>query len=366
LKIKISKVRILHCIIVIVIGGKVGMMKKIPVREAVGTVLCHDLTQIIPGQMKGPAFSKGHILREEDIPRLLDMGKEHIFVWEIHPGLLHENDAADRIARAASGRGLELSTPREGKIDLVATEDGLLAINVQALYRVNESEEAILVTLHTHQIVTKGTVVAGARIIPLVIEEEKIRRIEDICRDYKPLIEVKPMRSLKVGIVTTGSEVYHGRIKDQFGPVVVRKVEELGCRVMGPKLVSDNPRLIAEAIGKFLDEGAEMIAVTGGMSVDPDDVTPAGIRSSGGRIVTYGAPVLPGAMFMLAYVRNTPVVGLPGCVMYNERSIFDLILPRILAGEEITRGDFVRLAHGGLCSHCGECRFPNCSFGKNG
>jgi len=338
----------------------------IPVREAVGKVLCHDLTRIVPGEMKGPAFSKGHILRVEDIPTLLDMGKEHIFVLEMHTGMVHENDAAVRMARAAAGRGIELSAPKEGKIDLVAKEDGLLKVNVRALYEVNESEEAIFVTLHTDQRVRKGKVVGGTRIIPLVIEDEKIRRIEQICHENQPLVEIRPMRSLKVGIVTTGNEVYHGRIKDRFGPVVIRKIEEFGCFSLGQTLVADRVELIVEAIEGFLDQGAEMIAVTGGMSVDPDDVTPAGIRAAGGRIVTYGAPVLPGAMFMLAYIADTPVLGLPGCVMYHDTSIFDLILPRILADEQITRADIVKLAHGGLCSRCSECRYPTCSFGKHG
>jgi molybdenum cofactor synthesis domain-containing protein len=341
-------------------------MKMIPVHEAVGMVLCHDLTEIIPGGAKGPAFSKGHILRQEDIPRLLRMGREHIFVLELNPGQLHENEAAARMARVAAGRGIELSSPREGKIDLVAKEDGLLAINLRTLYEINEIEEAIFVTLHTHQRVTRGRIVGGTRVIPLIVDEKIIVRIEQICRKNAPLIEVKPMRPLKVGIVTTGNEVYHGRIEDRFGPVVIRKVEELGCRTLGQILVSDRVDLIVEAIRKFLDEGAEMIAVTGGMSVDPDDVTPAGIRAAGGRVVTYGAPVLPGAMFMLAYIGQVPVLGLPGCVMYHKTSIFDLVLPRILAGEEITRADIVKLAHGGLCSSCGDCRYPACGFGKNG
>jgi len=340
-------------------------MKIVPVHEAAGSVLCHDLTQIVPGEFKGAAFKKGHILREEDIPRLLDMGKEHIYVWEMHSGLLHENDAADRIARAAAGGGLELSGPNEGKIDLVAKADGLLKVNVEALYEINESAETVLVTLHSNQTVRKGRVVAGTRIIPLVIEEGKIGRIENICRKSAPVIEIKPLHPLSAGIVVTGSEVYSGRVKDRFGPVVKGKLEDLGCRVMGPALVSDRIEFIVEAVAKFLGAGAEMICVTGGMSVDPDDVTPAGIRAAGGRVVTYGAPVLPGAMFMLAYIGLIPVLGLPGCVMYHKTSIFDLILPRVLAGEEITRADFVRLAHGGLCVSCEECRYPNCSFGKN-
>ncbi len=340
-------------------------MKMVPVQQAAGSVLCHDLTQIVPGEFKGPAFKKGHILREEDIPRLLDMGKEHIFVWEMHSGLLHENSAAERMARAAIGKGLKLSGPKEGKMDFVAEADGLLKVNVEALYEINELAETVMVTRHSNQTVRQGAVVGGTRIIPLVIEEAKIEHIEEICGKNAPLIEVKPMRRLSAGIVTTGSEVYKGRIEDRFGPVVIGKLEELGCRVLGQILAPDRVELIVEAIGKFLEAGAEMICVTGGMSVDPDDVTPAGIKAAGGRIVTYGAPVLPGSMFMLAYIGSVPVLGLPGCVMYHKTSIFDLILPRVLAGEEITRTDFVRLAHGGLCMFCGECRYPNCSFGKN-
>jgi molybdenum cofactor synthesis domain-containing protein len=341
-------------------------MKVVPVREAAGMVLCHDITQIIPGKFKGPAFRKGHVLREEDIPRLLDMGKEHIFVWEIHSGLLHEDEAAARMARAAAGSGIALLGPKEGKIQLVAEQDGLFKVNVPALFEVNEDAEAVFVTIHTNQRVAKGKVVGGTHVVPLVIAEEKIRRVEDICRANAPLVEIKPMRSLSAGIVTTGTEVYRGRIEDHFSPVVVRKLEELDCRVLGQELVSDSVELIVEAIRTFLDKGAEMVIVTGGMSVDPDDVTPAGIRAAGGRVVTYGAPMLPGAMFMLAYIGQVPVLGLPGCVMYHKTTILDVLLPRILAGEEIVRADIVKLAHGGLCSLCGECRYPNCGFGKNG
>ena len=339
-------------------------MKTVPVQEAVGSVLCHDLTQIVPNGFKGPAFRKGHILREEDISRLLDMGKEHIFVLEMHEGMLHENDAALRMARAVVGKGIEFSGPTEGKIDLVAKEDGLLKVNVDALYEINELAETVLVTLHSNQTVKKARVVGGTRIIPLVIDEGKIRRIEDICRKSAPVIEVKPMRSLAVGIVTTGSEVYSGRIKDKFGPVVAGKLKKLGSWVMGQTLVSDRVELIVMALQKFIGDGAEMICVTGGMSVDPDDVTPAAIRGCGARVVTYGVPALPGSMFMLAYLGNVPVLGLPGCVMFNNTSIFDAILPRLLAGEKITRRDMVAFAHGGLCVHCEECRYPNCGFAK--
>jgi molybdopterin biosynthesis enzyme len=340
-------------------------MKTVPVQEALGMVLCHDLTRIVPGESAGPAFRKGHVIGVEDIHHLLDMGKENIYVLEMKDGLIHENAAAVRIASAAAGPGITLTDPKEGKVNLVAEWDGLLKVNVDALYELNTTEDVVFATIHSNQLVTKGTTLAGTRIIPLTIDEMPIRRIERLCAENAPVVEVRRLNSLRTGIITSGSEVYYGRIKDQFGPVVTRKVEELGCPVLGQTFVSDRVDQIVDAIWDFLRRGAQMITITGGMSVDPDDVTPAGIRAAGGEVVTYGAPVLPGAMFMLAYIREVPVMGLPGCVMYHKTSIFDLVLPRILAGERLTRKDFIRMSHGGLCVHCDECRYPNCGFGKN-
>ncbi len=340
-------------------------MKIVPVQSAIGMVLCHDVTEIIPGQSKGPAFRRGHILREQDVPQLLCMGKEHVYAWDIQTdsGLIHENEAAVRIARAAAGRHIALSTPSEGKVNLAATVDGLLKIDLEALFEVN-AEEIVFASLHTHQRVAEGKVLAGTRVIPLVIEEHKIERVERICSKHQPLIEGLPFRRFNVGIITTGSEVYHGRIKDQFGPVVREKLGEFGCRAIGQTFVSDDQRLIVDEIRSFLSQGAEMVIITGGMSVDPDDVTPAAIRDCGARVVTYGAPVLPGSMFMLAFLGDVPLLGLPGCVMYNRTSVFDVVLPWLLAGEEITRRDIVGMAHGGLCVHCEECRYPDCGFAK--
>ncbi|RYD01593.1 hypothetical protein N752_28880 [Desulforamulus aquiferis] len=275
-------------------------MKMVSVQEAVGMVLCHDITQIIPGKFKGRAFKKGHIVTFEDIPKLLDIGKQNLYVWEINNELIHEDDAALRIARSAAGGGIALTEPKEGKVNLVAKEKGLLKVNTEALYSINELEEVMFATIHTNQIVEKDKILAGTRIIPLVIKDDKIRNIEAICRMNYPLLEVKPFKAFKVGVVTTGSEVYHGRIEDKFGPVVTKKMETWGSYVFKQIFVSDSTDMIVDAINQLLREGAEMITVTGGMSVDPDDLTPAGIRAAGGRIVTYGAPTLPGAMFMVA------------------------------------------------------------------
>ncbi len=339
-------------------------MKIVPVQDAVGMVLCHDVTQIIPGLFKGPAFRKGHVLREEDVPHLLSLGKEHIYAWELQHGQLHEDEAALRLARAAAGPGLAFSGPKEGKVDLLADLNGLLKIDVEALYEINEVAQIVFASLHGNQRVSEGKLVAGTRVIPLTIDEASIERVEAICRDHYPLVQVRPFRTLKAGIIVTGSEVYRGLIQDQFSPIVRRKLAAYGCEVFGPIYASDEVDRIVQAIGAFLAEGADLITVTGGMSVDPDDVTPAGIRAAGGRVITYGAPVLPGAMFMLAYIGQAVIMGLPGCVMYHGTSIFDLVLPRVIAGEAIERRDFVRMAYGGLCVHCLDCKYPDCGFGK--
>ena len=339
-------------------------MKTVPVESAVGMVLGHDVTQIIPGKVKGPAFRKGRIIQAEDIPKLLDMGKRNIYVFDLTEGWVHEDDAALRIAKAAIGKHLLLTDPVEGKVNLVAETNGLLKINIAALKAINAIEDVIFATLHTHRPVTQNAHVAGTRIIPLVTGKEKIEDVENLCRRHHPIVEILPYDSYRVGIITTGSEVYHGRIEDKFGPVIYRKFEALGSTVLRQVFVSDDIEMTANAVRELIADGAQMIAVTGGMSVDPDDLTPAGIRAAGGKVVTYGAPVLPGAMFMLAHIGEIPVVGLPGCVMYHQTSIFDLVVPRLLAGLTVTRDDIIAMGHGGFCAGCDPCRYPNCAFGK--
>lgn len=337
-------------------------MKVIDTKEAVGMILYHDITQIIPGKFKGAAFKKGHVIKEEDIPVLLSLGKEHIYVAEYVKGMLHENEAAERLKELTAGEGLIFGELKEGKIDFFAEEDGLLKINKEELLKLNSLGEMILATLHDNRVVKKGDKVAGARVIPLTIKEEKIKEAEEIIKDK--IVRVIPIKAKKVGIVTTGNEVYYGRIKDAFGPVIVKKVENYGCEVIGQVIIPDKQERIAGAIGEFIEKGAEMIICTGGMSVDPDDVTPVAVKGTGAKFVTYGAPVLPGAMVLIAYKSDIPILGLPGCVMYSKRTVFDLILPRILADDNIDKKDIAELGHGGLCMNCEECRFPNCSFGK--
>jgi hypothetical protein len=294
----------------------------------------------------------------------LEIGKEQIYVLDLAEGSVHENEAARRIASAATGPGLDPTDPSEGRINLKTQYSGLLKVNAQALAALNAIDGIVFATMHTDHRVDAGRPVAGTRIIPLVMEEDRIVSAEQVCRDAYPLIQVKPFRSFQVGLITTGSEVYHGRIQDAFGPVIVKKFEQLGSRIVRQIFVSDSVDMTVDAVRCLIDEGAEMIVATGGMSVDPDDRTPAAIRAAGAQVITYGAPTFPGAMFMLAYIGDIPVVGLPGCVMYYNATIFDLVIPRLLAGETVSREEIVQLGHGGFCAGCSECRYPLCGFGK--
>ncbi|WP_088226710.1 molybdopterin-binding protein [Desulfosporosinus sp. FKB] len=340
-------------------------MEKIKVQDAVGAVLIHDMTEIIPGVVKGPRFRKGHVIQKEDIPVLLGMGKEHIYVWDQTPGLIHENEAAERLARSVRGPGLDLDEPKEGKINITAACDGLLYASEDGILALNTLEDVVLATIHNYQPVKKGDKIAGTRVVPLMIDEKVILEAERIAQTFpNPILEVRPLKTFKVGIVTTGSEVFHGRIKDKFGPVLRGKIEHWGSIALEQTFASDDISMIQSAIQDQLRQGAEMILVSGGMSVDPDDVTPTAIKEMGAELITYGAPVLPGAMFLLAYLGDVPIMGLPGCVMYSKTTVFDLVAPRILTGERLTRLDIVKLGHGGLCLECPTCTYPRCSFGK--
>lgn len=342
-------------------------LKTIRVQDAVGSVLCHDITRIVPGESKGPVFRKGHVVVEADIPVLLEVGKEHLYVYEALPGFVHEDDAARRIVDAAMGDNLVFSGPKEGRINALAACDGLLSIDVERLLEVNSLEQVSFATMHTMTPVRKGQAVAGTRVVPLLADEAQLEAVERICRIdgvKKPLVEVRPFRKFRIGIVTTGSEVFHGRIKDKFGPVLREKFAALGSEALGQRFAPDDEARTREAILSFIDAGADMVVVTGGMSVDPDDRTPSSIRAAGGVVESYGAPTFPGAMFLLAHIGDVPVLGLPGCVMYHKASIFDLVVPRMLAGLEVTARDIAALGHGGFCAGCAECRFPTCPFGK--
>ena len=339
-------------------------MKLLRVEDAVGQVLCHDITQIIPGVTKDAVFRKGHIIRAEDIPVLLRVGKEHIYVWENNENMLHENDAADILRALCQGPHMRASAPKEGKIELTAEADGLLLVDTERLRAVNALGDMMIATRAGGFPVKKGDKLCGTRVIPLVIEKAKMERARKAAGP-DPLLQLIPFRPRPFGVVTTGSEVKKGLIQDAFTPVLVDKLAEYGCELAAHAVCGDDADEITAAIAKMADEGAELILCTGGMSVDPDDRTPLAIRNAGAAIVSYGAPVLPGAMFLMAYLPDgRPVCGLPGCVMYAKRTIFDLVLPRLLADVPVTPQWLAGLGHGGLCLGCDVCYFPNCGFGK--
>ena len=338
-------------------------MKLIRTEDAAGQVLCHDITQIIPGEFKGARFKKGHIIQPEDIPVLLSIGKENLYVWEKKPGILHEDEAAALLYKAAAGQNIHGTEPREGKIELIADCDGLLKIDRRALLAVNSTPQMMIATIHGDLPVKKGAKLAGTRIIPLVIEQEKMEAMQ-AAAGPKPILNVLPFHQKKFAVITTGSEVFKGRIEDKFTPILEQKLAVYGCEMAFHKVCDDDPAGITAAILEAKAAGCELIFTTGGMSVDPDDRTPLAIRNTGAEIITYGAPVLPGAMFLVSYLDGVPVCGLPGCVMYAGATIFDLALPRIAAGVELTRRDFTVMGEGGLCLGCKPCHWPNCPFGK--
>ncbi|MDO4294933.1 MAG: molybdopterin-binding protein [bacterium] len=339
-------------------------MKLMKTEDAVGQVLCHDITQIIKDKSKGPVFRKGHVITEEDIPVLLRVGKEHIYIWEKDETRLHENEAAEILRQLCQNAHMSATAPSEGKIELKAEEDGLFLVDQERLFALNSLGEMMIATRHGGFAVKKGDTLAGMRIIPLVIEKEKMEAAKQLAGD-KPLLQLLPFHSLKVGVVTTGSEVFHHRIQDTFTPVIEEKLRAFGATVTMHVILDDKHEDITRNIQTMLAEGVDMVLCTGGMSVDPDDRTPLAIKNTGARIVSYGAPVLPGAMFLLAYSEDgRPIAGLPGCVMYAKKTIFDLALPYLAAKQPITAAQLAAYGNGGLCLNCPVCTFPNCGFGK--
>lgn len=337
-------------------------MKLIKTQEAVGQVLCHDMTQIIKGVTKDAVFRKGHIVREEDIPVLLSIGKYHIYIWENDDTMLHEDEAAQILREICEGDYMKASQPKEGKIELTAEIDGLFLADIEGMRAVNSLGDMMIASRASGFPVKKGDKLCGTRIIPLVIKREKMEEAKKAAGD-KPLMRLLPMKKKTFGVITTGNEVFYGRIQDTFTPVLKEKLEEYGCSMVSHVVLDDDHEKITKAIMDMADTGVEMVFCTGGMSVDPDDKTPLAIKNTGAKIISYGAPVLPGAMFLLAYKEGLPICGLPGCVMYAKRTIFDLILPYLLADETVTASQLAGLGNGGLCLNCQECHFPNCSFG---
>ncbi|MEF9975171.1 MAG: molybdopterin-binding protein [Oscillospiraceae bacterium] len=339
-------------------------MKEIKTEDAVGQVLCHDLTQIIKGVTKDARFRKGHIVQAEDIPVLLSMGKENLFVFEAQSGFIHEDEAALRLCTICKGENMQNRDIKEGKIELFADCDGLFCYDDKELYALNDIGQISIAARGNYFPVKKGDKLAGMRVIPLMIDEKELETAENICKS-EPLFNVLPYNEKRFGVVATGSEIAKKRIEDTFSPVVIEKLKEFGGECIGVTQPGDERDVIAADINAFFAKGADLVLCTGGMSVDPDDRTPAAIRAAGAEIISYGAPVLPGAMFLVSYLNGKPVLGLPGCVMFAKRTVLDLVLPRVFANLPVTKADLTKMGAGGLCLNCECCHFPNCGFGRS-
>ncbi|MBP3652725.1 MAG: molybdopterin-binding protein [Clostridia bacterium] len=337
-------------------------MKKISVENAVGMELCHDITEMKDG-FKGAAFRRGHIIREEDIPHLLNLGKKSVFIWEENAGEIHEEDCARRMAAMASVQGAHYTEPSEGKVLLLADERGMFRVNRELLRRINSIGDITITTLPDHYPVEKGARLASMRIVPLVTREEQIIEAEEMCSGER-LLELRPYRPRRIGVIITGSEVYSGRIKDKFEPVVRRKMENYPAEIVGITICDDQLDMIVDAAKTHLEKGADFLIFTGGMSVDPDDLTPSAIRKLGAEIVTHGVPAQPGNMTLVAYLGDVPILGVPGAAISLPTTIFDVLLPQVFAGDRITKEELIALGDGGLCQMCANCRWPNCSFGR--
>ncbi|MBP2640279.1 MAG: molybdopterin-binding protein [Firmicutes bacterium] len=339
-------------------------IRKVRTEDAVGMIIGHDLSKIVPGEYKGPLFKKGHVICDEDIPHLKNIGKDHIYLIDLLPGQMHENDAIARIAQAVAGENVLLTEPSEGRINIKAQIDGLLKVNRHAVTAINTVENAVVSTRHDNILVKRGDLLAGIKVVPLVVDKTVVLSVENIADQYTGIISVKPLRNLKVGAIITGNEVYYGRIKDRYAPVFADKVASYGATMVDIVFQPDDRDRIRDSIMEFKKRGMDVIIATGGMSVDPDDVTPDAIRATGAQVVTYGTPVLPGAMFMLAYHGDTVIMGMPGCGMYAKITVFDFVFPRVLAGEWLSKLDFASMGYGGLCLNCKPCTYPVCPFGK--
>ena len=337
-------------------------MKKIRVEDAVGMALCHDITAMRDG-FKGAAYKRGHVISQEDIPALLDLGKRTVFVWEDNAGEIHEEDAALRMAAMAPVEGAHYTAPSEGKVLLMADQRGMFRVDTALLQKINSIGDITISTLPDHYPVEPGARLASMRIVPLVTKEEQILRAEQLCAEKK-LLDLRPYQEKKLGVIITGSEIYSGRIRDKFEPVVRAKMKQYPAQILGVTICDDDLDMITSEAKKFLDRDADFLIFTGGMSVDPDDLTPTAIRTLGADIVTHGVPSQPGNMTLVAYLGETAILGVPGAAISLPTTIFDVLLPQIFAGDRITKADLIRLGDGGLCQLCKSCHFPNCTFGR--
>lgn len=342
-------------------------MKKVRVQDAVGMTLCHDITAMRDG-FKGAAFKRGHVIREEDIEEMLDIGKRTVFIWEENAGEIHEEDCALRMAAMAPVKNAHYTDVSEGKVLLMADQRGMFRVNTDLLRRINSIGDITIATLPDHYPAEAGARLASMRIVPLVTKEEQIIEAERLSREAEaagnPLLDLLPYQNRKIGVIITGSEVYSGRIKDKFEPVVRAKMKHFPAEIVGVTICDDDLDMIIQAAKAHLAKGADFLIFTGGMSVDPDDLTPTAIRGLGAEIISHGVPAQPGNMTLVAYLEDVAILGVPGAAISLPTTIFDVLLPQIFARERISKEDLIRLGDGGLCQMCKSCLWPNCTFGR--
>lgn len=337
-------------------------MKKMKVQDAVGHALCHDITAMFDG-FKGALFKRGHIVTEEDIPKLLDIGKQHVYIWEDHIGEIHEEDCARRLSAMTTVKGAHYGPISEGKIQLIADTSGMFRIDKDLLTQINRIGDITITTLPDHYPVQAGQKLVSMRIVPLVTQESQIEKAEALCKE-KQLYDLRPYQRMKVGIIITGSEIYHGRIKDKFETVARAKLTNYPADILGATICDDNLDMIVSTAKNYLAQGADFLIFSGGMSVDPDDLTPSAIRLLGADVVSYGVPSQPGNMTLVAYLNGVALLGVPGAAISRPTTMFDVLLPQIFSGDPLTKDDLIRLSEGGLCHMCDTCHFPNCTFGR--
>jgi len=341
-------------------------LTKIPVSQSEGLKAIHDMTQIIPGKSKGPAIKRGHTITVGDICRLQQMGRQYIYDDDTHvsDNHIHENDVAQAFASRMAGEGIKYDDlPHEGKIDFISDRDGLLVVDTVRLESFNHVPGVMCATRKSFSVVQKDRKLAGTRAIPLYLSKEIFSQAMNVL-EQGPLFSVLPLRKAKIGILVTGTEVFQGLIKDQFIPIISTKIAKFGCSIIQSLIVPDDREIIKESIENIVQAGADLIITTAGLSVDPDDITRLGLTDAGASNILYGMPVLPGAMTLLANIDQVQVIGVPACALYFPTTSFDLLLPRLLAGLQITRADIAALGHGAFCWGCKKCTFPKCNFGK--
>jgi molybdenum cofactor synthesis domain-containing protein len=340
---------------------KEDKFKTINVEESVGRVLMHDVTCILPGEFKGPAFKKGHIIKKEDMNKLRDMGKERIYAFELADDEYHEDQAAELFKKFA-GKNISTSGPSEGKVQFSSEVNGMVRIDKKKVDSINSIDDIVMATVHSNINVKKDEKIAGARIIPLTVKKSNVEKALEFASEI--LLEVVPFKAKKGGLIVTGNEVAGGRIKDGFRPVIEKKMTEYNSEINKFKIVGDDPKILKNEIMDMINNNCEFLILTGGMSVDPDDITKKAIRDAGVDVVSYGVPVLPGNMFMVGYLKGVPVFGVPACALYFNITVLDLFLPYVFSDTRITKENIISLGYGGYCRHCEICNFPRCGFGK--